>query len=74
VARQPVGNSDMLSHDLQKNLNECELELHLIWFPVSVVLRIKVMNTKILYLELNCFLTGIFALIGKRPYLRIRRP
>jgi hypothetical protein len=35
--------------------------------PISIISRIKVTNTKILYLEFNCILTGIFALIGNHP-------
>jgi hypothetical protein len=42
------------------------------WLPISVIPRIKVLNTKTLYLELNCTLTGSFALIGNHPCLRGR--
>jgi hypothetical protein len=34
------------------------------WLPISVIPRIKVLNTKTLYLELNYTLTESFALIG----------
>jgi len=68
---QPVGKIGHAVPQSAKGIYKCELELlsHL-WLTVPLLAssqKLKVMNTKILYLELNCFLTGIFARIGKRP-------
>jgi hypothetical protein len=55
-------------HELWCVMYCCPIIHYLIWrlmvSLISAVSRIKVINTKILYLELNGFLTGISALKG----------